>query len=118
MFTVIRSLLVRYLVVLLALALANGNAHADLHLASPQPEQTGYHEHQHADGEASHHHHSRKPACCCDCVGCISAVNLIPDLTVGRADFPIAIRYDVQSVFLTGRSLLPEPDPPRPITLI
>src|SRR5882724_11145865 len=101
-----RSLLVRYLVVLLALALANGNAHANLHLAASEPEQTGYHEHHHADGEASHH--GRGSACCCDCVGCISAANLIPDLTVGPADFPIAIRYDINSVFLAGRSLLPE----------
>jgi hypothetical protein len=108
-----RSLLVRCLVMLLALALANGNAHSDLHLASAEPEQTGHHEHHHAGGKASHHHQDRGSPCCCDCLGCTSAANLTPDLTVGRADLPIAVRYDVQSVFLAGRALLPEPDPPQ-----
>ena len=108
----------RCLVVLLTLGLVNGNAHAALRLgaghADPCPA-----EHEHAGGKASHHHHPAADlACCCDCLGCASAAYLAPQVTVSRTDFATVVRYEVQSVFRAGRALLPEPDPPRPVTLI
>jgi hypothetical protein len=111
-------LVVRCLVVLLSLALVNGNAHAALHLgaghANPCPA-----EHDHAGGKPLHHHRSAADlGCCCDCLGCTSAAYLTPEAAVTRPDFSIAVRYEVQSVLLAGRALLPEPGPPRPVTLI
>jgi hypothetical protein len=74
-------------------------------------------EHSHHAGETSprHHHHDAGLACCCDCLGCVSAVSLTPDLaSVGAAVFGTTIRYTDTARFLPGRVLLPEPDPPRP----
>jgi hypothetical protein len=114
--TVKRSLLLRCLVVLLSLALASGNAHAALHLgdahAEPCPE-----EHPHHTGKASphhqHHQHDKELACCCDCLGCSSAVYLPPALGLTPAELPAKIHYDARAAALSGRTLLPEPDPPR-----
>jgi hypothetical protein len=113
-----RLLAARCLIVLLTLDLVNGNAHAALHLgaghAAPCPA-----EHEHAGGKASHHHHpAANLGCCCDCLGCTSAAYLTPQVAVSLTDFATVVRYEVQSVFLAGRALLPEPDPPRPVTLI
>jgi len=119
---VMRSLLLRCLVVLLTLALANGNAHAALHMGNahfePCPEE---HAHHHS-GTASHHHqipphHDKGLACCCDCLGCSSAVYLAPDLSITPAGLPGRVHYDALNVILSSRALLPEPDPPRPGTL-
>jgi hypothetical protein len=116
-----RSFLVRCLVLLLSLALASGNAHAALHLdtahSEPCPE-----EHAHHSGQSSpdrhHQHDSHKGlACCCDCLGCASAAYLVPELTITPADIPAQVHYDAPTAFLSGRVLLPEPDPPRPGTL-
>ena len=113
--TVKRSLLLRCLVVLLSLALASGNAHAALHLgdahAEPCPE-----EHAHHSGQTSPHHqhqHDKGLACCCDCLGCSSAVYLPPGLSITPAELPAKIHYDALTASLSGRTLLPEPDPPR-----
>jgi hypothetical protein len=113
-----RSSWIKCLVILLSLALASGNAHAALHPggahAAPDHEK-----HDRAGGKPWHHHHhpAADLACCCDCLGCTSTANLTPEPAVGRADLPIAVRYDIGSVVLAGRALLPEPDPPRPATL-
>jgi hypothetical protein len=116
-----RSLLSRCLVVLLFLALANGNAHAALHLgaahAAPCPEG-----HVHHDGKTSPHHHHQQQhdkglACCCDCLDCSGAAYISPDLSITPAGLPARIHYDAPTGFLSGRTLLPEPDPPRPGTL-
>jgi hypothetical protein len=34
------------------------------------------------------------------------------------AEFPARIHYDTLTLWLSGRALLPEPDPPKPGTLI
>jgi hypothetical protein len=121
LFTVKRSALVRCLVVLLSLALASGNAHAGLHLAAahagPCPE-----EHAHHTGKTSPHHqhqhqHDNGLACCCDCLGCSSAAYLPPEFSITPAELPAKIHYDALTASLSGRALLPEPDPPRPATL-
>jgi hypothetical protein len=119
LFTVKRSVLLRCLVVLLSLALASGNAHAALHLAAahsePCPE-----EHAHHTGKNSPHHqhqHDNGLACCCDCLGCSSAAYLPPEFSVTPAELPAEIHYDAVTASLSGRALLPEPDPPRPATL-
>jgi len=110
-----RSLLIRCLAVVLALALGGGHAQAELHPAalSEQPR----HDHDHAAGTASQHDHGplEGVSCCCDCLACVSPVNLTPDLTgAAPATFGVAIRYRDEVVFLPGQILLPEPKPPRP----
>ena len=114
-----RSRLLRCLVVLLSLALASGNAHAALHLgdahSQPCPE-----EHAHHTGKTSprhQHQHDKGLACCCDCLGCSSAAYLEPELSVTSVELPARVHYDTLVVSLSGRVLLPEPDPPRPATL-
>jgi hypothetical protein len=113
------SLFLRCLVVvLLSLALAKGNAHVALHLGAahsePCPE-----EHTHHTGPAHHHphQHDKGLACCCDCLGCSSAAYLAPELSSTPAELPPQPHYDAHTASLSGRTLLPEPDPPRPGTL-
>jgi len=108
-----RSFLLRCLVVLLALALASGNAHAALHLDIAHPEPCPE-EHAHHHGKTEHQHrHDKGLACCCDCLGCSAAVYLSPPLSVTPADLPARVHYDALTASLSGRTLLPEPDPPR-----
>jgi|SRR6516164_4245794 len=114
-----RSLLVRCLVLLLALALANGNAHAALHLTAahsePCPEE---HVHHTETTPPDHQHrHDHGIACCCDCLGCISAAYLPPQLAIAPAELGAQIHYDALTASLSDRALLPEPAPPRPGTL-
>jgi hypothetical protein len=110
-----RTLLLRCLIVLLSLALASGNAHAALHFgdahAAPCPEEAAHH-----SGKPSPHHqhqHDNGLACCCDCLGCASVVYLPPELSITPAELPAQIHYDALTASLSGRTLLPEPDPPR-----
>jgi hypothetical protein len=108
----------RCLIVLLSLALASGNAHAALHLGAhpePCPE-----EHAHHRVKTSPHHqhqHDNGLACCCDCLGCSSAIYLPPKFGITPAELPAKIHYNAVTTALPGRTLLPEPDPPRPATL-
>src|SRR6516165_7410790 len=117
--TVKRSLLLRCLVLLLSIALVSGNAHAALHLDSahhePCPE-----EHAHHPGKTPlhQHRHDHGLACCCDCLGCSSAVYLAPALGITPADLPARVYYDALTASLSGRALQPDPDPPRPAPLI
>jgi hypothetical protein len=121
-YLLMRSLPLRCLVVLLSLALVSGNAHARLHVAAahhePCPESLDHH---HAGTNSSHQGQPRKavdPACCCDCLGCPSAINLTHELTSAVPAFGAgAVRYGHEDSILAGRVLLPEPDPPRPGTL-
>jgi hypothetical protein len=118
-FTVKRSVLLRCLVVLLSLALASGNSHATLHLGThpePCPE-----EHAHHTGKTSPHHphqHDNELACCCDCLGCSSAAYLPPEFSITPTELAAEIHYDAVTASLPGRTLLPDPDPPRSGTLI
>ena len=110
---VTRPFLLRCLVLLLSLTLANGNAHAALHLDSAHPEPCPE-EHAHHHGKTEHQHRQDKgAACCCDCLGCSAAVYLLPPLSVTPADLPACVRYGALTASLSGRTLLPEPDPPR-----
>ena len=111
-----RPLLLRCLIVLLSLALVSGNAHAALHLNSthgqPCPE-----EHAHHSGRTSPRHQDRHDnglACCCDCLGCSSAVYLPPELSIALAELSAQLHYDARTTSLSGRELRPDPDPPRP----
>jgi hypothetical protein len=115
---VMQLFLARCLVVLLSLALASGNAHAALHLdaahSDPCPE-----EHAHHHGKTSpEHQHDKGLTCCCDCLGCTSAAHLAPELSIAPAELPARVHYDALNTSLSGRALLPEPDPPRRGTLI
>ena len=60
---------------------------------------------------------TKKMACCCDCLGCTSAAYLAPELSSASAELPARVYYDALTLLLSGRALLPEPDPPRPGTL-
>jgi hypothetical protein len=113
-----RFLALRCLALLLSLALISGNAHAELHLGAaphePCPAELG-----HAHGDASHHRHDEdRGACCCDCLGCVSAIQLTPDLTSFLPAFlASAVLYGEAGSLLAGMTLRPEPGPPRPGTL-
>ena len=113
-----RPFLPRCLVLLLSLALAIGNAHAALHLDSthdePCPEE---HAHHHGKTSPHQHRHDHGLACCCDCLGCSSAVYIAPALGITPADLPAHAHYDALAASLSGRALRPDPGPPRPATL-
>jgi hypothetical protein len=51
------------------------------------------------------------------CLGCSSAAYLPPEFSVTPAELAAQIHYDALTASLSGRALLPEPDPPRPATL-
>src|SRR5438128_1279019 len=111
-----RSLWVRCLVVLLTVALASGNAHAALHIGGAHPEPCPERRAHHT-GKTSpdhQHRHDNGLACCCDCLGCTSAVYLPPELSVTPAGLAAQVHYDALTASLSGRALLPELDPPRP----
>jgi len=112
--TVKRPLLLRCLVLLLSLALVSGNAHAALPLDSahhePCPEEDTHHN---GKTPLHQHRHDHGLACCCDCLGCSSAVYLAPALGITPADLPARTHYDALTVSLSGRALQPDPDPPR-----
>ena len=114
-----RSLLLRCFIVLLSLALISGNAHAVLHLhtahGQPCPEK---HDHHGGKSSSDHQHrHDNGLACCCDCLGCSSAVYLPPDSNITLAELTAPLRHDARTGSLSGRELRPDPDPPRPGTL-
>src|SRR6516225_4227462 len=113
--TVKRSLLLRCLVLLMSLALVSGNAHAALHLDTarhePCPEE---HTPHHGKTPLHQHRHEQGLACCCDCLGCSSAVYLAPALALTPAQLPARVHYDALIASLLGRALPPDPDPPRP----
>ena len=67
--------------------------------------------------DPTQHQNDKKMACCCDCLGCSSAVYLAPGLGVTPADQPARVHYDALTASLPGRVLRPDPDPPRPGTL-
>ena len=111
-----RFLWIRCLVVLLSLALACGNAHAALHLGGAHPEPSSE-EHVHHTGKTSpdhQHHRGKRLACCCDCLGFTSPAFLPPELGITPAELPALVHYDACTASLSGRTLLPEPGPPRP----
>jgi hypothetical protein len=113
--TVKRSLLLRCLVVvLLSLALANGNAHAAQHFGAPHSEPCPEGHNHHTRPAQHQHQHDKGLACCCDCLGCSSAAYLAPELSTVPAELPARLHYEAHTALLSGRTLLPEPDPPRP----
>jgi len=113
-----RSLWIRCLVVLLSLALVSGNTHAALHTGLTHNEPCS--EVSADSGVKPLERHSPNKAagqaCCCDCLGC-GSVGLSPDLTFASAELSGVGRYSGGDDHLIGRALLPELDPPRPITL-
>jgi hypothetical protein len=116
----LRSLLFRCLVALLALVLVGGNVHAGMHLIASGP--SSPYTQQLASAASSHDQDPEQDkgvGCCRDCIGCVSANTLMPDLNgVVPAIFGATIRYTRHQPFLPGRALLPEPEPPRPSALI
>ena len=108
----------RCLVLLLSITLVSGNAHAVLHLDNahhePCPEE---HAHHHGKTPVHQHRHDHRLACCCDCLGCSSAVHLAPVLGITPAHLPARVHYDALTASLSGRALQPDLDPPRPATL-
>ena len=109
-----RSFLARCLVALLGLALLSGNAHARLWIIADGS--VAPHMRHHAGISASSHDQDETNKTlrgCCDCI--VSAFTVTPNLgSIVPAVYGAAIRYRGQAVFLHGRILLPEPEPPRP----
>jgi hypothetical protein len=104
---------------LLALALVSGNAHAELHLNAvphdPCPAALG---HAHGHPTQDHHQDRTDHNCCCDCLGCASAIELTPDLTSFLPVFlASSVLYGEENARLAGQVLRPEPGPPRPGSL-
>lgn len=117
---IMRFPFVRCLVLLLALALISGNVHARPH-AMPA-EHTTAPEHDHHAGTSSNPDNPRDDKglrYCCDWLGCATAYTVTPDLrNMVPAIFGTPVRYAQNAVFLRGRALLPEPEPPRTGALI
>ena len=119
----------RCLIVFLSLALVGGNAHAALSMdvAGPADPCVDGHEHQHAMGAAETEHsdadhdnkaHHDDHGCCCECLGCTTAMNVTPVLLLVPRAVSFRVRFEHQTSALATRALDPELDPPRPITLI
>ncbi len=128
-----RTLLLKCLVVLLSLALASGNAHAALSVdeaahSGPCPEEHAHHHHDAAPADHATHqhgtdhrdsdHHDKACACCCECLGCTTAVDLVPSLSVMPREHGVNVRFERRTAFHSGQALDPELDPPRPGALI
>ena len=114
-----RFLWIRCSVVLLLLALVCGNAHAGLHLGGAYPEPCPEEHAYHIGITSPHHQHQRGKAlaCCCDCLGCTSPAYLPTQLRITSAELPARVHYDAFTASLSGRTLVPEPGPPKPGTL-
>lgn len=111
-----RSVLARCLVALLALALTSGNVHARLQLASPERAAPETHLHHHSGTSPQHDQQNGAVRYCCDGIGCVSAGYTLTAHSGGMtpAIFGAVVRYDREPALLRGRALLPEPKPPRP----
>ena len=115
-----RLVLIRCLVVLLAFAIIGGNAHARLHLTSPERPATRAHHHHEDSGQSDQRDPGRNKGlqCCCDSLGCVSAFNVTPEIgSIAPVVFDTTVHFPIQAIILHGRVLLPEPKPPRPLTL-
>lgn len=122
-----RSLLLKFIVVLVSLALVSGNAHAALGLDAVGPSDPclGTHEDQHALGAAETEHsgadHDKThhdDGCCCQCLGCTSAMDVMPQLTLVPSTEALRVYFEQRTSALETRALDPELDPPRPGALI
>ena len=109
-----RSLLVRILVLLLSLAPVSGNGNTR---AVPQPHPAHAElcpeEHARHTGTTTTDDEHRQE-CRCDCLDCGPAGQLPPRVNVIPAEFVAEADYDALTTSLSGRTLLPEPAPPRP----
>lgn len=119
-----RPLLLKCLVVLVSLALVGGNAHADLTLDPSDPCLGGHeHSHAHAADEAGHSplHHDKThhdDGCCCQCLGCTTAMDVMPNLALVPKTEARRVRFEQRTPTLGTRALDPGLDPPRPGALI
>jgi hypothetical protein len=123
------------LVVLLTLALVSGGARASVPMTFASQGQHHCHE-DHAQGavdnhDADHdtarqhqgqdrpkgHHDEADRSCCCDCLSCVTAIDLNPPLGTSPVLFFAVIHYGEWSGALAGRVLLPDPHPPKRIAL-
>ncbi len=121
-----RVLVHRLVLVLAALALVAG---APLALAVPPAlaAEPCPHEHQHAmTGEAHHqhqvpqkqHHDHGAARCLCCCIGaCVGLPDLARISVVATPLAEVSVVYSETATPLAGRSLRPEPAPPRPSAL-
>jgi hypothetical protein len=116
------SVCLRCLVLIVSLALASGNAHAGLNtddVHSGRQQQVLHHRPAaHSDHPTSEHEQSKGGGCCCDCLGCTAAADVIPALVLTPLQSGVSIRLERHTAFPAGRALGPELDPPRPSALI
>jgi hypothetical protein len=117
-----RSVLIRCLTALLVLSLASGSAQAGL-LMLTQPYDEHAHSHHHVGDTSaprSHdHHHGAGDACsCCGGYCCTTATLAAPDIFLRPMKLAVMRSFVEPSRSLSGRELVPDPDPPRPTALI
>ena len=113
-----RRLRLKFLSILLAISLIAGNAHARHGHSATLPVPDHCQGDQHRDGTAHDRHNQQvnDSDCCCDCLGCSSATMPMHDLLAEPSE-PIAlVRYALNVSPLSERTLLPDPDPPKPTT--
>ena len=107
-----RSVLLRCLIVLLALTFVGGSTvNAPTHSMRSGAEDT-------VEAEAiisMGRQHRNTHACLCCCLGCASFANRAPDCTSGVVPVFAIVSYGERINALAGRTLHPEPYPPRPM---
>jgi hypothetical protein len=64
------------------------------------------------------HHRDGGHGCCCECLGCTTAADVVPGFTLMPGNVPLSIHFERGTASLDGLALDPELDPPRPAALI
>ena len=117
-----RPLLIRCLVALLMLSLASGSAQAGLLMLTQPCDEHGHSHHHLGDASAPHshdHHHKVGDICsCCAWYCCMTATISAPAILLQPTQLATVQAVAEASRSLSGRELIPDPDPPRPSPLI
>ena len=111
-----RSVLLRFLVVLVALTFVGGATVNATTRSTPSGAEAPP-RHDTADAgtsinKSAQHHNAH--ACLCCCLGCASFANRAPDCTSGVVSVSANVSYGERINALAGRILHPDPYPPRP----
>jgi hypothetical protein len=106
----------RLLLIVCALALVGGSA-LGFAIAPAQAAAPCAHEHNQGPGNASHHHDHGAPGCLLCCLGACAAIPDLPPRPV-LSEAPVtvvAVIYWEFGTALAGRSIAPDPAPPKSI---
>jgi hypothetical protein len=117
-----RGLLPKIVALLLSFTLVSGNALAEVQMFGSC---LGPHAHAHRQGAGATHahndndgHHKGDLCCCCGDGACCLSAALISAQGVAQRMPTLRLPQALASVpVLSGRNLVPDPDPPRPLML-